>query len=105
MGWLADPNAWVGLLTLAALEIVLGVDNIIFISILAGTLPPALQARARKLGLMGAFVTRVMLLLSIAWIVKLTRPLFSMLGHGVSGRDLILIVGGLFLIGKATFEI
>jgi len=105
VGWLNDPNAWVGLLTLASLEIVLGVDNIIFISILAGTLPPALQARARKLGLMGAFVTRVLLLLSIAWIVKLTKPLFSVLGHGISGRDLILIVGGLFLIAKATYEI
>jgi predicted tellurium resistance membrane protein TerC len=105
MDWLTDPNGWVGLLTLSALEIVLGVDNIIFISILAGTLPPSLQPRARKLGLMGAFVTRVLLLLSIAWIVKLTRPLFSILGHGVSGRDLILIVGGLFLIAKATYEI
>jgi predicted tellurium resistance membrane protein TerC len=105
VGWLSDPNGWVGLLTLSSLEIVLGVDNIIFISILAGTLPPALQPRARKLGLMGAFFTRVLLLLSIAWIVKLTRPLFSLLGHGVSGRDLILILGGLFLIGKATYEI
>jgi predicted tellurium resistance membrane protein TerC len=103
--WLSDPNAWIGLLTLTGLEIVLGVDNIIFISILAGTLPKELQARARKLGMMGAFGTRVLLLLSIAWIVKLTRPLFTVLGHGVSGRDLILIVGGLFLIGKATFEI
>jgi predicted tellurium resistance membrane protein TerC len=102
---MSDPNAWIGLLTLTGLEIVLGVDNIIFISILAGTLPRDLQPRARKLGLMGAFVTRVLLLLSIAWIVKLTRPLFSILGHGVSGRDLILIVGGLFLIAKATFEI
>src|SRR6185503_9509639 len=105
MAWLTDPNGWVGLLTLAALEIVLGVDNIIFISILSGTLPTELQPRARKLGLMGAFGTRVLLLLSIAWIVKLTRPLFDVLGHGVSGRDLILIVGGLFLIGKSTFEI
>jgi len=105
MDWLTDPNAWVGLLTLTALEIVLGVDNIIFISILAGTLPRAQQPRARKLGLLGAFVTRVLLLLSIAWIVRLTRPLFTLMGHGVSGRDLILIVGGLFLIGKATFEI
>src|SRR3954470_18110932 len=102
---MSDPNGWVGLLTLASLEIVLGVDNIIFISILAGTLPPALQPRARKLGLMGAFLTRILLLLSIAWIVKLTRPLFTALGHGVSGRDIILIVGGLFLIGKATYEI
>jgi predicted tellurium resistance membrane protein TerC len=105
MDWLTDPNAWVGLLTLTALEIVLGVDNIIFISILAGTLPRAQQPRARKLGLLGAFLTRVLLLLSIAWIVRLTRPLFTLIGHGVSGRDLILIVGGLFLIGKATFEI
>jgi predicted tellurium resistance membrane protein TerC len=105
VGWLSDPNAWVGLLTLASLEIVLGVDNIIFISILAGTLPQALQARARKLGLLGAFFTRVLLLLSIAWIVKLTTPLFAVFGHGISGRDLILIVGGLFLIAKATYEI
>jgi predicted tellurium resistance membrane protein TerC len=105
MSWLSDPNAWVGLLTLTSLEIVLGIDNIIFISILAGKLPAPDQGKARKFGLLGAFVTRVLLLLSIAWIVKLTRPLFDVLGHGVSGRDLILIVGGLFLIGKATFEI
>jgi len=105
MSWLADPSAWVGLLTLTALEIVLGIDNIIFISILAGKLPPAEQSKARKLGLTGAFVTRLLLLLSIAWIVKLTRPLFTVFAHGVSGRDIILIVGGLFLIGKATFEI
>jgi len=105
MGWLSDPNAWIGLLTLSALEIVLGIDNIIFISILAGKLPAPDQPKARRLGLAGAFVTRVLLLLSIAWIVKLTRPLFSLFGHGVSGRDLILIAGGLFLIGKATFEI
>ena len=105
MDWIADPNAWIGLLTLTALEIVLGIDNIIFISILSGKLPQADQAKARRLGLFGAFGTRVLLLLSIAWIVKLTRPLFSVLGHGVSGRDLILIAGGLFLITKATFEI
>jgi predicted tellurium resistance membrane protein TerC len=103
--WLSDPNAWIGLLTLSALEIVLGIDNVIFISILSGKLPVPEQPKARRLGLGGAFVTRVLLLLSIAWIVKLTRPLFSVFGHGVSGRDLILIVGGLFLIGKATFEI
>jgi predicted tellurium resistance membrane protein TerC len=105
MDWIADPNAWIGLLTLTALEIVLGIDNVIFISILSGKLPQADQAKARRLGLFGAFGTRVLLLLSIAWIVKLTRPLFSVLGHGVSGRDLILIAGGLFLITKATFEI
>ncbi|HEY9227450.1 MAG TPA: TerC family protein [Gemmatimonadaceae bacterium] len=105
MSWLSDPNAWIGLLTLTGLEIVLGVDNIIFISILSGTLPRELQPKARRLGLTGAFVTRVLLLLSIAWIVKLTKPLFTILGHGISGRDLILIIGGLFLIAKATFEI
>ena len=105
LDWLSDPNAWLGLVTLTALEIVLGIDNIIFISILAGKLPAADQGKARKLGLLGAFVTRILLLLSIAWVVRLTRPLFELLGHGVSGRDLILIVGGLFLIAKATFEI
>ena len=105
MDWLTDPNAWVGLLTLTALEIVLGIDNIIFISILAGKLPAADQPKARRLGLLGAFFSRLLLLLSIAWIVRLTRPLFEVFGHGVSGRDLILIVGGLFLIGKATYEI
>jgi predicted tellurium resistance membrane protein TerC len=105
VGWLSDPNAWLGLLTLTSLEIILGVDNIIFISILAGALPAELQPRARKLGLLGAFFTRILLLLSIAWIVKLTKPLFMLLGHGVSGRDIILIIGGLFLIAKATYEI
>jgi predicted tellurium resistance membrane protein TerC len=105
MDWLTDPNAWIGLLTLSALEIVLGIDNVIFISILSGKLPAAEQPKARRLGLGGAFVTRILLLLSIAWIVKLTTPLFSIFSHGISGRDLILIVGGLFLIGKATYEI
>jgi predicted tellurium resistance membrane protein TerC len=103
--WLTDPNAWVGLLTLTVLEVVLGIDNVIFLSILAGKLPKAQQARARRLGLLGAFVTRLLLLMSIAWIVRLTRPLFAVFGHGVSGRDLILLGGGLFLIAKATFEI
>ncbi len=105
MDWLSDPNAWIALITLTALEIVLGIDNIIFISILAGKLPGPEQPKARRLGLLGAFVTRVLLLLSISWIVRLTRPLFAVFGHGISGRDLILIVGGLFLIGKATYEI
>ena len=105
MDWFADPNAWIGLLTLTALEIVLGIDNIIFISILASKLPRDQQPKARRLGLMGAFVTRLGLLFSIAWIVKLTTPLFSVFGHGISGRDIILIAGGLFLIGKATYEI
>src|SRR5688572_32761474 len=102
--WLSDPNAWLGLLTLTALEIVLGIDNIIFISILSSKLRPEEQPRARKLGLMGAFVTRVLLLLSIAWVVKLTAPLFTLFVP-ISGRSLILIVGGLFLIAKATYEI
>jgi predicted tellurium resistance membrane protein TerC len=90
---------------LTVLEVVLGVDNIIFISILSGKLPRAEQPRARRLGLAGAFVTRVLLLLSIAWLVRLTRPLFTVFNQGFSGRDLILLVGGLFLIAKATYEI
>jgi predicted tellurium resistance membrane protein TerC len=105
MDWITDPNALVGLLTLTALEIVLGVDNIIFISILSGKLPKAQQPKARKLGLAGAFVTRILLLLSIAWIVRLTNPLFTVAGIEFTGRNLILLFGGLFLIGKATFEI
>ena len=105
MDWITDPNALVGLLTLTALEIVLGVDNIIFISILAGKLPKAQQPKARKLVLAGAFVTRILLLLSIAWIVRLTTPLFTIAGIEFTGRNLILLFGGLFLIGKATFEI
>jgi predicted tellurium resistance membrane protein TerC len=103
--WFADPNAWIGLMTLTFLEIVLGIDNIIFISILAGKLPLAQQPKARRLGLMGAFVSRLGLLVGIAWIVRLTAPLFEVLGHPVSGRDLILMGGGLFLIAKATWEI
>ncbi len=105
MDWITDPNALVGLLTLTALEIVLGIDNIIFISILSSKLPKAQQPRARKLGLGGAFVTRILLLLSIAWIVRLTNPLFTLFGIEFTGRSLILLVGGLFLIAKATFEI
>jgi predicted tellurium resistance membrane protein TerC len=104
MDWITDPQIWIALATLTFLEIVLGVDNIIFISILSGKLPAAQQPRARRLGLLGAMVTRVLLLFSLAWIVKLTAPLFSALGHEVSGRDLILIGGGLFLLGKSTFE-
>ncbi|HYP15407.1 MAG TPA: TerC family protein [Bryobacteraceae bacterium] len=103
--WLADPNAWVALLTLTSLEIVLGIDNIIFIAILAGRLPAAQQARARFVGLMVALVSRLLLLLSIAWITRLTAPLFSVFGHGISGRDLVLILGGLFLLAKSTHEI
>jgi len=93
------------LLTLTSLEIILGVDNVIFISILAGKLPPVDQAKARRLGLAAAMAMRILLLLSIAAIVRLTRPLFTVFGQGISGRDLILIVGGLFLLGKATLEI
>ena len=105
MDWLMDPQAWISLLTLTGLEIVLGIDNIIFISILAGKLPVSQQSKARKVGLMLALVTRLLLLASIAWMAKLTTPLFSLIGHGVSGRDLILIIGGLFLLVKSTMEI
>src|SRR3954447_20691132 len=105
MDWLTDPQIWIALATLTSLEIVLGVDNIIFISILSGKLPAAQQRRARRWGLLGAMGTRVLLLLSLAWIVKLTTPLFTALEHDVTGRDLILIGGGLFLLAKSTFEI
>ncbi|HET9012651.1 MAG TPA: TerC family protein, partial [Gemmatimonadaceae bacterium] len=101
---LTDPQAWVALATLLALEIVLGVDNVVFISILAGKLPANQQRRARTVGLALALVTRILLLLSLSWIIKLTAPLFAILGHEISGRDLILIVGGLFLLGKSTHE-
>jgi predicted tellurium resistance membrane protein TerC len=102
---LSDPQVWIALATLTFLEIVLGVDNIIFISILSGKLPAQQQARARRLGLLAAMLTRVLLLFSLTWIAKLTTPLFSMLGEEISGRDLILIVGGLFLLAKSTYEI
>jgi predicted tellurium resistance membrane protein TerC len=103
--WLADPNAWVALATLTALEIVLGVDNIIFISILVGRLPPDKRDLARRLGLSLAMGSRILLLLSLAWIMRLTEPLFSVFGQDVSGRDLILIGGGLFLLWKSVHEI
>src|SRR5678816_3938995 len=93
------------LVTLTFLEIILGVDNVIFISILSGKLPASDQKKARRTGLLAAMVMRIGLLISIAWIVRLTRPLFTVLGQEISGRDLILIIGGLFLIGKATLEI
>ena len=105
MHWLTSPEAWVALLTLTVLEIVLGIDNIIFISILAGKLPASDQARARRLGLFAAMGMRILLLLSISWITRLTAPLFTVLGQEISGRDLILIGGGLFLIAKSTHEI
>jgi len=100
----SDPQAWIALFTLFLLQIVLGIDNVIFIAILAGKLPEDQQARARKLGLGLAVVSRVLLLLSLAWLVRLTAPLFTVLGQEISGRDLILIAGGLFLIAKATHE-
>jgi predicted tellurium resistance membrane protein TerC len=105
MNWLADPQTWVALVTLTVLEIVLGIDNIIFISILAGKLPDATRDKARRVGLLAAMVTRILLLLSLAWIIRLTRPLFTVLGNEISGRDLILIAGGLFLLAKSTHEI
>jgi predicted tellurium resistance membrane protein TerC len=105
MQWLADPQVWIALATLTALEIVLGIDNIIFISILAGKLPASQQKKARTIGLLLAMGMRVLLLLSLAWIIRLTAPLFVVLGNEISGRDLILIVGGLFLLAKSTFEI
>jgi predicted tellurium resistance membrane protein TerC len=104
MDLLSDPHAWLALGTLLALEIVLGVDNVVFISILAGKLPPEQRKRARTMGLALALITRILLLLSLAWMIRLTEPLFSMLGKDFSGRDLILIVGGLFLIAKSTHE-
>ena len=103
--WLLDPAAWMALATLTLLEIVLGIDNIIFISILVGRLPAEQRQRARILGLAGAMVTRVMLLLSLAWVMRLTNPLFTVLEEAISGRDLILILGGLFLLAKSTHEI
>jgi predicted tellurium resistance membrane protein TerC len=105
MDWLLDPKALIALGTLTVLEVVLGVDNVIFISILSGKLPPADQLRARRTGLIAAMVMRIALLMSIAWIVRLTAPLFTIFGQEISGRDLILIGGGLFLLGKATLEI
>ena len=107
MEWLSDPQAWIALFTLTALEIVLGVDNIIFITILVGRLPEAQRQRARVLGLGFAMFTRIALLLSLAWMMTLTEPLFSVpvLGKGIAGRDLILIGGGLFLLWKSVHEI
>jgi predicted tellurium resistance membrane protein TerC len=105
MEWLSDPQAWIGFVTLAVLEIVLGIDNVVFISILAGKLPAEQRARARRLGLGMAMVMRILMLLAISWIVRLTDPLFTVLGQEISGRDLVLLIGGLFLLGKATHEI
>ena len=105
MDALLTSDNLIALVTLTALEVVLGVDNVIFISILAGKLPARDQARARRVGLMAAMVMRILLLFSLAWIVRLTEPLFTALGRGISGRDLILLGGGLFLLAKATMEI
>ena len=105
MDFLFDPSLWAALITLAALEIVLGIDNIIFLSIMANKLPEAQRARARTIGLAGACLTRIGLLLSLAWLAKLTTPLFAVAGFGISGRDLILFCGGLFLLGKSVLEI
>ena len=105
MDWITDPSAWIAFATLTALEIVLGIDNIIFISILAGKLPGEQREKARVVGLSLAMIIRVLLLLVLTWIVKLTAPLFEVLNHEISGRDMILIGGGLFLLFKSTYEI
>jgi predicted tellurium resistance membrane protein TerC len=105
MEWIANPEAWIALLTLTALEIVLGIDNIIFISILVGRLPEHQRNGGRVLGLSFAMVTRILLLLSITWVMRLTDPLFTLLGKAISGRDIILVGGGLFLLWKSTLEI
>lgn len=105
MDWISSPEAWIALLTLTVLEIVLGIDNIVFISILVSKLPSNQQARARTIGLILAMITRILLLLSLTWIMRLTAPLFVVLAHEFSGRDLILLIGGIFLIWKSTHEI
>ena len=105
MEWLTDPNAWIGLLTLTVLELVLGIDNIVFISILSGKLPAHEQKKARLIGLSLAMLMRILLLFSITWIMGLTRPLFAIAGFEVTGRAIILVAGGLFLLVKSTHEI
>ena len=105
MHWLTNPEAWIALATLTALEIVLGVDNIIFISVLVARLPGKQRNRARVIGLALAMITRILLLLTITWVMRLTAPLFTVLSQAFSGRDLILVIGGLFLLWKSTFEI
>lgn len=105
MDWITDPEIWIALITLTSLEIVLGIDNIIFISILAGKLPESQQAKARQIGLSLAMFVRIALLFSLAWVIRLTTPLFTLFNHPISGRDLILLIGGLFLLAKSTYEI
>jgi len=102
---LSDPNAWIAFFTLSALEIILGIDNIIFISVIANRLPLEIREKVRRFGLMFALITRILLLLSLSWVMSLTNPLFSLLEHSISGRDLILLLGGFFLIWKASKEI
>ena len=105
MDWITAPEIWIALLTLTVLEIVLGIDNIIFISILASKLPEKQQNLGRQVGLVMAMITRILLLFSLTWLTRLTAPLFTVFSYEISGRDLILIIGGLFLLGKSTFEI
>jgi predicted tellurium resistance membrane protein TerC len=105
MEWLADPQAWIAFLTLTVLELVLGIDNIVFISILAGKLPTEQQSKARYIGLGLALGMRVILLFSLTWVIGLTAPLFNIFGQEISGRDLVLLTGGLFLLAKSTHEI
>lgn len=105
MSWLTDPEIWISLLTLTGLEVVLGVDNLVFIAILAGRLPPEQQAAARRTGLAVALITRLILLSTLTWIAGLTEPLFTAFRHDFTWRDIILIGGGLFLLGKSTHEI
>ena len=105
MSWISDPNAWIALAALTSIEIVLGIDNIIFITILVGRLPEAERGRARTIGLLLAMLTRIALLFSLTFFMGLTEPLLVVLGHEISWRDVILIAGGLFLLGKSTFEI
>jgi predicted tellurium resistance membrane protein TerC len=105
MEWIADPQAWIALATLTALEIVLGIDNIIFITILAGRLPEHQRQQGRTIGLLLAMATRILLLLSLTWVMGLTEPLFEFFGRQISGRDMIMLGGGLFLLAKSTHEI
>ena len=105
MEWISSPEIWVALLTLTALEIVLGIDNIIFISILVAKLPRSMQQKARLIGLSAAMIMRILLLFSLSWVIGLTEPWFTIVDQEISGRDIILLVGGLFLLGKATYEI
>ncbi len=104
MDWITDPGTWIAFATLTTLEIVLGIDNIVFISILAGKLPAGVEGRARVVGLSLAMFSRILLLLAVTWLIRLTGPLFAVLGNEISGKDLIMLGGGLFLVGKSTYE-